>query len=237
MVQNQEHAKFDVGEGNTVARITKNGLHFEIIVDMENALKFKKGQLDHVEAEGGRVFSNIKKGDVAARDDLEIAFGTSDINEIAKVIVKSGEVLVDQGYRDAEQEKRIKQVVDFLATNSMDPRSGNPHTPERIRSAIEQAHINIRNAPIDQQMPGIVAQISKLLPIKIATKKVRITIPAIHTGKAYGVISQYKTEETWKNNGDLEMVVEVPSGIIIDFYDKLNGVTHGSALTEEISEE
>jgi hypothetical protein len=30
--------------------------------------------------------------------------------------------------------------------------------------------------------------------------------------------------------------VNVPAGAIIDFYDKLNGVTHGSALTEEIVE-
>jgi ribosome maturation protein Sdo1 len=38
------------------------------------------------------------------------------------------------------------------------------------------------------------------------------------------------------NDGSLEVIVEVPSGMIMDFYDKLNGVTHGSAITEEIKE-
>ena len=58
----------------------------------------------------------------------------------------------------------------------------------------------------------------------------------MHTGKAYGVISTYKTSENWMNDGSLEVIVEVPSGIIMDFYDKLNGVTHGSAITQEIKE-
>jgi hypothetical protein len=34
----------------------------------------------------------------------------------------------------------------------------------------------------------------------------------------------------------LEVVVSVPAGMIMDFYDKLNGVTHGAAITEEIRE-
>jgi ribosome maturation protein Sdo1 len=32
-------------------------------------------------------------------------------------------------------------------------------------------------------------------------------------------------------------MLKIPSGIIIDFYDKLNSITHGSALTEEIKED
>jgi len=39
------------------------------------------------------------------------------------------------------------------------------------------------------------------------------------------------------NDGSLEMIVNVPSGLIMDFYDRLNSVTHGSAMTEEVGEE
>jgi len=42
--------------------------------------------------------------------------------------------------------------------------------------------------------------------------------------------------ESWLNDGSLEVIVKVPAGLVIDFYEKLNGVTHGSALTEEIRE-
>ena len=220
----------------TLARIKRAGKHFEIMVDLEGALKFRKGETDFLDV-GGAIFTDVKKGDRASNQDLDMAFGTTDVLEIAKKIVKDGEVQTNQEHRDAEQEKKIKQVVDFLVTNSIDPRNGNPHTPERIKNALEQSHINIKNIPVENQIKDILEKISAVIPIKLDTKKVKVTIPAIHTGKAYGVITQYKENENWLPNGDLEVIVAVPSGIVIDFYDKLNNVTHGSALTEEIKEE
>ncbi|MEK6945788.1 MAG: ribosome assembly factor SBDS [Nanoarchaeota archaeon] len=221
---------------NTVARIKRFGKNYEIMVDLDEALKFKKGQSSYVEAQGDRIFYDAKNGKSASSSDLKTAFGTEDCNEIAKRIVKEGEVLVTQEHRDAEQDKKVKQVVDFLATNSMDPKTGRPHTPDRIKSALEQAHVNIKNVPVEAQIHEIIDKISAILPMKISTKKVKIDIPAIYTGKVYGVINPYKENEKWKDDGSLEVVVKVPAGIIIDFYDKLNAVTHGSALTEEIKE-
>jgi ribosome maturation protein SDO1 len=221
---------------NTIARIKKAGKKFEIQVDLENALNFKKGEEDLV-YQGDFIFEDLKKGEKSSGEDLRQAFGTEDINEIAKIIVKEGEVQTTQEHRDAEQEKKFKQIVDFLSTNAVDPQSGNPHTPERIKSALEQAHINVKNVPIENQIPEIIEKVNSIIPIKIQTKKIKVTIPAIHTGKAYGVINQHKEEEKWLDNGSLEAVLKVPSGIIMDFYDKLNSITHGSALSEEIKED
>lgn len=218
----------------TTARIKKAGKRFEIMVDLDEALKFRKGLAPTVSLEGDFIFSDAKKGEKASDADLREAFGTTDVNEITKRIVKEGEVQTTQEYRDAEQEKKFKQVVDFLATNAVDPKTGNPHTPERIKMALEQAHVNIRNAPVETQIAEIMEKINSVIPIKLETKRIKITIPAIHTGKAYGVVAQYKEEENWKDDGSLEVVVSVPSGLIMDFYDKLNAVTHGSALTEEL---
>jgi len=220
----------------TTARIKKNGMNFEVLVEMENALKFRKGQSDYLTVEGGRVFTNIKRGDVASKNDLEIAFKTTNADEIGKMIVKSGEVLTDQDHRDEEREKKIKQVVDFLSKNAIDPQTGNPITPDRIKSAIEQAHVQVKNAPIDSQIKEILDKLSTVMPIKIETKRIKITVPAIQTGKAYGLVAQYKEKENWLNDGSLEVIVSIPAGITLDFYDKLNSLTHGSALTEEIKQ-
>jgi len=218
----------------TTARIKKAGKKFEIMVDLDDALKFKKGIIPSIEVQEEFIFHDTKKGEKASDSSLSEAFGTTDVNEIAKRIIKEGEVLTTQDYRDAEQEKKFKQVVDFLATNAIDPKTGNPHTPDRIKLALEQAHVNIKNAPIENQIAEIMSKIESIIPIKLETKKIKITIPAVHTGKVYGVITQYKEEENWKDDGSLEVVVSVPSGIIMDFYDKLNSITHGSALTEEL---
>jgi len=221
----------------TTARIKKGGLHFEILVDLEEALKFKKGESQYLTVEGDRIFEDIKKGNVAAKNDLEVAFGTSDVDPIAKEIVRHGEIQTDQAHRDEEKDKKIKQVVDFLSKNAIDPKSGNPITPERLRSALEESKVNIKNTPIDTQIKDILDKISSIIPIKIETKKIKITVPAIQTGKVYGLLTQYKEKENWLNDGSLEIVVSIPAGITLEFYDKLNSMTHGSALTEDLTQE
>jgi len=223
----------------TTARIKHGGKPFEILVDLDKALDFKKNSSGSAREflEVDKIFSGSRKGQAAPTSDLKEAFGTEDTNVIAEKIVKNGEVLLTQEHRSEEKDKKIKQVVDFLANNSMDPKSGNPHSAERIKNALEEAHVNIKNTPIESQIQDILSEISKIIPIKIETKKIKITIPAIQTGKAYGAVTQYKESENWLPNGDLEVIVNIPAGIIMDFYDKLNSVTHGSALTEEIKEE
>jgi len=220
----------------TIARIKKIGKNFEIVVDMEKALAFKKTGSNEGFLELDRIFYDSKKGLVASSSDVMKAFGTDDTDEIAQKIVKDGEVLVTQDFRTEEHEKKFNQVVDFISRNAFDPRTGNPHTPDRIRSALEQAHINVKNVPVENQIGEIMLEISKIIPIRIETKRIKIMIPAIQTGKAYGIISQYKEKENWLNDGSLEVIVKVPAGMIMDFYDKLNSATHGSAITEEMKE-
>jgi len=219
---------------NTTARIKIKGKQFEIIVDLDEALKFKKGDSDWLEVGGDRIFYDVKKGDAASEKDLKELFGTTDATEVGKKIVKDGEVLTTQEHRDEEKEKKFRQVVDFISMNAINPQTGNPHTPERIEKALEEAHVNIKNVPVENQVKEILESISKIIPIRIEMKKIKITVPAIHTGKVYNLISQYKEEENWMNDGSLEVIISIPSGMIMDFYDKLNSATHGSALTQEI---
>src|SRR3989344_9120373 len=112
----------------TTARIKKIGKHFEILVDLDNALKFKKGTSSFIQAETEFIFKDIKKGEKAPENELKEAFGTTDVNEIVKKIVKEGEIQTTQEFRDAEHEKRFKQVIDFLTKNAYDPQTGRPHT-------------------------------------------------------------------------------------------------------------
>ncbi len=221
---------------NTTARMKQKGKHFEIIVDLDRALTFKKTGVNGGFLEIDRIFTDHKKGLHASSSDLNEAFGTEDVDEISKKIVKSGEILLTQEHRDEEKEKKFKQVIDFLSRNALNPQTKLPHTPERIKTALEQSKINIKNVPIENQIQDIISALNPIIPIKIETKKVKLLIPSIHTGKAYGIVSAYKENESWLPNGDLEIVVNVPAGMIIDFYDKLNSATHGSVLSEEVRE-
>ncbi len=221
---------------NTTARIKKAGKNFEIIVDVDEAMKIKKNEIESIEPQGDRIFSDSKKGFVASPNDLQEAFGTENTNEIAKKIIKEGEVLLTQNYRDEEKEKKYRQIVNFLSTNAIDSQSGNPISSERIKNALEEINLNIKNIPIESQIKEILEELNKILPIKLETKKIKVEIPAIYTGKVYGLVNSYKIKENWKENGNLETFLNIPSGLIMEFYDKLNSATHGSAITEEIKE-
>jgi len=220
----------------TTARIKKGGKHFEILVDLDEALKVRNkvtnaniGSAILTDA----VFTNLKSGEHASTADLEVAFETSDLMVIAEKIIRSGEIERPMEFVKVEQEKKYKQIVDFLSKNAVSL-EGRPYTPDRIMKVLSEVHVNVKNKPIENQIQEILDQVSKVLPIRIEIKKVKLRIPAIHTGKAYGVVKEFLKEENWMNNGDLEVVVAVPAGLIMDFYDKINSATHGSVLSEEL---
>jgi len=220
----------------TTARVKKGGKHFEILVDMDEALKVKKGEGNiNATVLTDAIFYNLKSGENASEGDLEKEFGTSDITEVAEKIIKTGEIVRTADSMKGEHEAKYKQVVDFLSKNAVSP-EGRPYTPDRIMKALEEANVNVKNKPIESQVGEIMDQLSKVLPVKIEMKKVKLIIQAIHTGKAYGIVKEFMTKEDWKNNGDLEVIVEMPTALIFDFYDKINSATQGSVMSEEIKE-
>ena len=163
---------------NTTARMKQKGKHFEIIVDLDRALTFKKTGVNGGFLEIDRIFTDHKKGLHASSSDLNEAFGTEDVDEISKKIVKSGEILLTQEHRDEEKEKKFKQVIDFLSRNALNPQTKLPHTSERIKTALEQSKINIKNVPIENQIQDIISALNPIIPIKIETKKVKLLIPS-----------------------------------------------------------
>jgi ribosome maturation protein SDO1 len=222
--------------GQTIARIKKGGKHFEVLVDLDEAMKVRKdapGKNLGAAVLTDAIFHNLKAGEHAGDNDLDIAFGTSDPTAIAEKIIKEGEVVRTAESMKADHDKMYKQVVEFLSKNAVSP-EGRPYTPDRIMKALVEAHVNVKNKPVESQVQEILDQLSKVLPVKIEMKKVKLLIPALHTGKAYGAVKEFMVQEDWKNNGDLEVIVEMPTALIFDFYDKINGATHGSVMSEEL---
>jgi len=219
----------------TEARVIKKGKKYEILVDLDEALKIRDGKSTNITSAvlTNAVFHNLKSGDQASTIELETDFGTSNFEEVCTRILTHGEIVLPAEYLKKMQEGKYKQVVDFLSKNAVSPQ-GVPYTPDRIMTALKEANVNVKNEAMDKQITGIIEQLQKILPLKIEVKKIRVTIPAQYAGKAYGVVSEFKQEEEWMSNGDVRVTIGVPAGLVMDFFDKLNGVTHGAALTENI---
>ncbi len=217
-----------------VARIKVKGKHYEIQVDLDEALKVKAGKGDILSAlDSPSIYSNLSKGHVASQADLTASFGTADVYEIARKIIVSGEVQKTQDFRDAERDAKVKQVISLIIRNAVD-QNGRPYTEERIKRAMEEAHAHVDNRSPEQQLSDIVEKLQKVLPIRIETKRIQLVIPARFTGQVYGMLKDNKESEEWLSNGDLKAIVNVPAGLQLDFYDKLNSVTHGAVQSLEL---
>jgi ribosome maturation protein SDO1 len=228
---------------NVLARIKKKGKEFEIMVDLDKALAFRKQKIQGTPItlrdilEVNDIFTDHKKGFKASSKDIKDAFGTENVFQAAGEIINSGEIQLTQEYREKVREQKIKQIIDFLARNCMDPRTGAPYTPQRIEQAIKQAGSRIDDRDSEEQAMIILKEIEKILPIKIAVKKIEITIGPEHVGKIYNLIKTFKKEkEDWLNDGSMRCIINLPAGMQLEFYDKLNSATQGTAITKEIKE-
>ena len=224
---------------DTIARFRSGKLIFETMVDLDSAMKLKKGEKVDVNSviRDTAVYLDQKKGMKAGRDELENVFGTTEFPKIVEQIVKKGQIEVTQEFRDEAIETRKKQIIDFLTRNAVDSRTGRPFTPDILETSLKEAGVRIDNQSVEKQIKNIIEKLSTIIPIRVETKKIKIKIPAEFTGRVYGLLQEYKEKEEWLGNGDLEVILNIPIGIQMDFYDKLNSVTHGSATTQEIKEE
>jgi len=226
---------------HTIARLKLKDKHFEILVDCEKAIELKKKKANSNDIRDvlvvDEVFKDHKKGLKFSQLELVDAFGTEDIYEIAAKILNEGELLLPQSYREKEREAKFKQVVNFIARNCIDPRTNAPYTAERIESLLKEVGVKIEeNKPADEQALRILREIESKIPIKFETKKIQIKIPAAYVGKAYGFIAKLKHEkEEWLPDGSFECIIYLPVGMQAEFYDRLNALTHGSAITKEVS--
>src|SRR3989344_7970937 len=209
------------------AKLKVKNKTFEVSVDFDEALKVVKGTGDVMRAlNAANIFYNAKEGSIASKQDLMDAFQTSDVHAIARTIITRGELQKPQEFRDAEREARVKQVIGLLLRNAVD-QHGRPYTEERLKRAIDEVHWNFDNRPAEKQMPELLSKLEKVIPIRVETKKIRLKIPARFSGNVYGMLKDYKESEEWLPNGDLQVVMNIPAGMQLDFYDKLNSVTHG----------
>lgn len=218
----------------TLARLKKFGTTFEISVDPDKALLYKKGQLTDLDEvlHADNIFLDAKKGMVASDAELEKAFKTTDIHKVADIIVKEGEIQFTAEHRQQEREQKIKKIVYLIHKQAIDARTGFPIPLERIEAALEQAKIHLdENKPVEEQLDGIITTLRPILPIKIEQKRMSINIPSQYAGKAQSVLrSMGIQKEDWKSDGSWEVTVEVPAGLLQESIDKINAVTHGQAI-------
>ncbi len=229
-------------EEAVIARLKKDNIHFEILVDPNKALEFKKGKeypMDEILAIPG-VYHDARKGDTVATSDLQKEFGTTNTDEIAKKIIKEGEMQFTTEQRRKMTEDVTNKVVDIIAKRAINPQTNTPHPPSRILNAMHQTGVRIDPfQDAEAQVDHVIKSIKALLPIKLQRIIFQLTIPAQHAGRIYSVLkrSVESFEEKWLNDGSLQATLNVPAGIQMDILKQVGDATHGDFKSEIIKKE
>jgi len=226
--------------GNAViARLEAKGNRFEVLVDPDNALAYKKsGNIDIRDVLVGYViFEDAHRGKKAPEERLKATFETDDVFKIASIIIKDGEVQLTSEQRRKMIEEKRKRIIDILVRNCMNPQTGLPHPPARIEAAIEQAKVSInpfRDAK--EQAKEIVEALKPILPIRMETTRIAVKIPAPYSAKAYSAVERFGTisQDEWGKDGSWICVVEIPAGLRIEFMERVNEFTKGKAQVKTL---
>ena len=222
-----------MSEKYTVARLTKDNEHFEVLVKSEKALDYCNGKiagLTEVLATE-TIFSDANKGTRVSEENMRKAFGTTDALKIAEAILKKGTLQLTTEQRRKMVDDKRRQIIDFISREAVDPKTNLPHPPMRIENAMDQIHYPIDPyKPLEEQAKDIVKLLRPILPLKIEQISVGVHIPAAYSARAYGAVKSFGPikQEEWRADGSWYGIVEMPAGSYASFLNKLGDVTKGS---------
>lgn len=220
-----------------IAKIAKDGKHFEVLVDPDIAYDLKEGKIVSLSRmlAVNQIFTDSKKANKAAPSDIERAFHTTDVEKIAEDIVKHGEIQLTTEFRRRKIDERKKQIAAFINKNAINPQTKAPHPPERIITAMEQAHFQVDPfKSADQQVDDAVKAIKPILPLVIEELTLFVEIPAKYSSRAYGIVKEFNMQQDkWLADGSLVAKISIPAGMKENVYRRLGAATEGTAKIEE----
>jgi ribosome maturation protein SDO1 len=229
-----------MSEKFTVARLTKDDEHFEILVKPQKALEYQNGKTSAITEvlATETIFSDANKGTRISEEAMKKVFKTVDPLKIADEILKKGTLQLTTEQRRKMVDDKRRQIIDFIARQAVDPKTNLPHPPARIENAMEQIRYSIDPyKPFEEQARDIVKLLRTVLALKIEQVIVAITVPTQYASRAYGTIKTFGAlkHEEWRGDGSWYGEIEMPAGVYASVLNKLGDVTKGSGEAKIIS--
>ncbi|MCL1978255.1 MAG: ribosome assembly factor SBDS [Candidatus Bathyarchaeota archaeon] len=229
-----------MSEKFTIARLTKDDEHFEILVKPQKALEYHNGKASAITEvlAAEIIFSDANKGTKVSEEAMKKVFKTIDPLKIADEILKRGTLQLTTDQRRKMVEDKRRQIIDFISRQAVDPKTNLPHPPARIENAMEQIRYPIDPyKSVEEQAKDIVKLLRPILALKIEQVVVAIKIPSQYASRAYGTIKTFGVlkREEWRGDGSWYGEIEVPAGVYASVLNKLGDATKGSGEAKIIS--
>ncbi len=229
-------------EKAVIARLDTHGERFEVLVDPDLAVEFRKkgepaiSQVLAVET----IFKDARKGARASEERMYRIFGTTEPLPVAEKIIKKGEIQFTTEQRRRFMEAKKKKIATIISRNAINPQTDAPHPPHRIEQALEEARFHVDlSKPAEDQVQKAVKAIRALIPLRFEVRKVAVKIPGEYSGKAYSLIKSFGDvkKDEWQKDGSWLLLMEVPAGVVEEFLKDLNALTKGEAETRILRKE
>jgi ribosome maturation protein SDO1 len=217
----------------------KDGKQFEILVDPDLAKEVKMEGKNHdiqrllfVQ----EVFEDAGEGERASADELEDEFGTRQLMEAAEKIFEKGKMQLTTDQKAEIREEKWKKLVNMIARRAQDPKTGNPHPPQRVENALEEAGFHVNwDSNVEDEFDEAIEILRPIIPISLDEKTVALRIPVDNAGQAYDRIQQVAEveEEEWGNEYFTARLT-LPAGVLSELMDELQDMTSGQTEMREV---
>lgn len=226
-----------------VGRLVVSGQKFEILVDPNKALDFKKGA--KIAMQDILAYPVIYKDaktttEAVATADLQKAFGTADPMKAAEKIIRDGEIQLTTEQRRAMVDLKKTQIAAIISKKGVNPQTNTPHPQQRIMGVMDQVGVMIDPfADAESQIDKVLKAIKVVIPIKFEKVVLQVKVPAQHAGKVFPILKSGGTlqSEQWLNDGSLQANVEILAGVQEEFTQKIANATHGDYESKVLKRE
>lgn len=225
-----------------IARLQHSGQRFEIMVDPNKALDFKRGikvSMNDILAYPA-VYRDVRNTETVSGQDLQKVFGTTDIAKVAEKIIREGELQLTTEQRRQMVEQKRTQVANIISSKGINPQTNTPHPPQRIVNAMEQAGVNVDPfVDAELQVDKVLKSIKTILPIKFQKVSLLIKVTSQFAGSAYPMLKKAGTtsNEQWLGDGSLQINIEILAGVQDELFQKLSSLTHGNFESKVLKRE
>lgn len=114
-----------------------------------------------------RVFKNSHKAEVPTDAELIECFETSNIDEVAQMIAKKGELQTTSQDRAKALADKKKQIVNYIGKYYIDPKTKKPHTSINIENAWDSAKLKTDpDKPVEEQVKQGISKLREFIPLK-----------------------------------------------------------------------
>ncbi|MCK4483208.1 MAG: ribosome assembly factor SBDS [Candidatus Thorarchaeota archaeon] len=222
-----------------VIGIKREGNRFELFVDPDLAFDYRRGEDVPMQdiLKSYEIYDDAKRGSRATDILVKDAFGSSEVFTVAPEILKHGEFKLTHEQRVQLVEEKTEAIIKDISKRAMNPQTGHPHPPDRIRQAMEEAKVSVDPfIRVDEQVPRVVKALLVIIPISFESVKLRITLPASFAGKGYNIVAKAGVvkSDSWGQDGSWTGLVEMPASLRQALYDDLNKLTKGQTRIDVV---